>query len=46
MGAYPEPQNAVLGVYAKRAIVETNTHGMKSPHALEVERWVSRVSLE
>jgi hypothetical protein len=44
--ADPEPQNASLHINAEGPMMETNSTGPESPHALEAKRRVARVGLE
>lgn len=46
MRANPEPQNAVLDIDAKCAVVSADADGMKSLDPLEMQRWMLRIRFE
>jgi hypothetical protein len=42
----PTPQNAVLELLPKSAVIAADTNGPVAPSFLEMKRWVTRIGFE
>ena len=42
----PEPEYPIGSVDGECSVMQTDAHRMKAPHSFEMERWMSRVSLQ